>query len=99
MPEAPPYDHIHAWHLFIVKIRAMVREQFMARLGDFNIGYGLHFPPVHLLQYVRERFGTGRGMLPDTERAADRIVSLPLFPDMTQNDVGYVCEAIREILT
>ncbi|MDQ5987955.1 MAG: UDP-4-amino-4-deoxy-L-arabinose--oxoglutarate aminotransferase [Syntrophus sp. SKADARSKE-3] len=98
LPEVPGYDHDHAWHLFIIKIKAMAREQFMTRLGDFNIGYGLHFPPVHLLQYVRERFGTGRGMLPDTERAADRIISLPLFPDMTQNDVGYVCDAIREIL-
>ena len=99
LPEVPGYDHDHAWHLFIIKISAMAREQFMTRLGDYNIGYGLHFPPVHLLQYVRERFGTGRGMLPETERAADKIISLPLFPDMTQNDVGYVCDAIREILT
>jgi dTDP-4-amino-4,6-dideoxygalactose transaminase len=38
------------------------------------------------------------GMLPETERAADEIISLPLFPDMKNDDVSYVCEAIREIL-
>jgi dTDP-4-amino-4,6-dideoxygalactose transaminase len=37
-------------------------------------------------------------MLPETERAGERIISLPLFPDMSNDDVSYVCEAIREIL-
>jgi dTDP-4-amino-4,6-dideoxygalactose transaminase len=45
---------------------------------------------------VKERFGRVR--LPETERAAARILSLPLFPDMADGDVAYVCEAVREIL-
>ncbi len=99
MPEAPDYPHEHAWHLFVVKVRLMERDRFMARLGDFNIGYGLHFPATHQLSYVKERFKTATGTLPETERAAGRIISLPLFPDMSDDDVGYVCEAIREILS
>lgn len=99
LPEAPPYDHIHAWHLFVVKILSMDRERFMTKLGDYNIGYGLHFPAAHLLTYVRERFGTAGDTFPATERAAKRIISLPLYPDMSDNDVFYVCEAIREILS
>lgn len=93
---APDYPHAHAHHLFVVKILAMKRERFMEKLSDCNIGYGLHFPPCHLLKYVKERYGVVS--LPETEKAAPRIISLPLFPDMTDDDAGYVCEAIKEIL-
>ncbi len=98
LPGVPEYGHVHAWHLFIVKVTAMGRGAFMAALSRYNIGFGLHFPACHLLSHVRERFGTGAGTLPKTERAAERIISLPLFPDMSNEDVQYVCDAIREIL-
>jgi len=93
---APDYPHEHAHHLFVVKITGMKRERFMEKLSDYNIGYGLHFPPCHLLKYVKERYGVAS--LPETEKAAPRIISLPLFPDMTDDDVGYVCGAIKEIM-
>jgi len=93
---APDYPHEHAHHLFVVKILALKRERFMEKLSDYNIGYGLHFPPCHRLKYVRERYGLVS--LPATEKAADKIISLPLFPEMTDNDVGYVSEAIKEIM-
>ncbi len=98
LPGVPDYPHVHAWHLFIVKILSMDRGNFMEKLSQYNIGYGLHFPACHLLSYVKKQFATGMGMLPETERAADKIISLPLFPDMKNDDVFYVCEAIREIL-
>jgi UDP-4-amino-4-deoxy-L-arabinose-oxoglutarate aminotransferase len=98
LPGIPDYPHVHAWHLFIVKILSMDRGNFMEKLSQYNIGYGLHFPACHLLSYVKKQFATGMGMLPETERAAGQIISLPLFPDMKNDDVFYVCEAIREIL-
>lgn len=97
LPGDPSYPHDHAHHLFVVKILAMERERFMARLSDYNVGYGLHFPACHMLKYVKERFGVVK--LSETERAANRILSLPLFPDMTDRDVAYVCAAVREILS
>jgi UDP-4-amino-4-deoxy-L-arabinose-oxoglutarate aminotransferase len=96
LPGTPPYPHVHAHHLFVVKILAMERGRFLERLSDYNIGYGLHFPPCHTLAYVQQRFG--RVSLPVTERAASRILSLPLFPDMADDDVRYVCSAVREII-
>ena len=96
LPADPPYPHTHARHLFVVKIRAMERSRFMERLSECNIGYGLHFPACHLLNYVKSRFGVTK--LPETERADGEILSLPLFPDMTDTDVVYVCSAVREIL-
>jgi UDP-4-amino-4-deoxy-L-arabinose-oxoglutarate aminotransferase len=92
----PDYPHVHAHHLFVVKITAMKRESFMERLSDYNIGYGLHFPPCHLFNYVQKRYG--KVELKQTERAAGEIISLPLFPDMTDDDVGYVCQAVKEIV-
>lgn len=96
LPGDPPYPHTHARHLFVIKISKMERARFMEGLSEYNIGYGLHFPACHLLKYVRERFGVVS--LPETERAADRILSLPLFPGMANDDVAYVCGAVRKIL-
>ena len=98
LPESPTYDHVHVWHLFIVKIKSMERDAFMKRLSDYNIGYGIHFPAAHLLGYVKNTFGIQKGTLPVTEKVADCIVSLPLFPSMEETDVAYVCDAIKEIL-
>ena len=97
LPQVPEYDHIHAWHLFIVKVLALDRDKFMTRLADYNIGYSLHFPPAHLLKYVQEKYPVKKGFLVETERAADKLISLPLFPNMQDDDVQYVCEAIKEI--
>jgi UDP-4-amino-4-deoxy-L-arabinose-oxoglutarate aminotransferase len=98
LPQVPKYDHTHAWHLFIIKVLALDRDKFMSRLADYNIGYGLHFPPAHLLKYVQEKHPVKKGILAETERAADKIISLPLFPNMQDDDVQYVCEAIKEIV-
>jgi UDP-4-amino-4-deoxy-L-arabinose-oxoglutarate aminotransferase len=68
--------------------------QLMAQQG---IGTGLHFTAVHLHDYYRSRYGYDTGDLPNTEWASDRVVSLPLFPGMSDSDVGRVCEAIRTV--
>jgi dTDP-4-amino-4,6-dideoxygalactose transaminase len=98
LPEIPQYDHVHAWHLFVIKILALNRVEFMNRLSDYNIGYGLHFPPTHTLKYVKEKYAKNIGLLAETDRSAQGIISLPLFPDMREQDVKYVCKAIKEII-
>ncbi|MGP8154228.1 MAG: aminotransferase class I/II-fold pyridoxal phosphate-dependent enzyme [Smithella sp.] len=98
LPEIPEYDHTHAWHLFVIKILALNRDEFMNRLSDYNIGYGLHFPPAHTLSYVKKKYAENVGLLPETERAGEKILSLPLFPDMQEKDVQYVCSSIKEII-
>jgi len=98
LPQVPPYDHVHAWHLFIIKIKDYSRDEFMQKLAEYNIGYGLHFPPAHRLSYVNKIDDGNPPLLQETNRAADRMISLPLFPDMMEDDVQYVCTAIKEIL-
>ena len=98
----PPYPFRHAWHLFIVRLDTdkarMSRDDLMAELKRRNIGTGLHFRAVHLQKYYAESMGARRGMLPNTEWNSDRICSLPLFPDMTPDDILDVVNAIKGAL-
>ncbi len=99
----PPWPHKHAWHLFVIRLdtakAGMDRDRFMSELKARNIGTGLHFKAVHLHRYYAGLDGFGRGTLPDTEWNSDRICSLPLFPDMTDDDAESVVEAIKDLLS
>lgn len=86
----------HVWHLYIIQVanRAKVQEQLTAA----GIGTGIHYPiPVHL-QKAYADLGYKRGSFPATEAAADRILSLPMFPELTQEQVGYVVENLKRCL-
>ena len=91
LPVAPPYAHVHAWHLFTILVDR--RDDFMAALRDENIGTGLHFEPVHKMTAYR----LPGESLPETERAGARILSLPLFPGMSDEDADDVIAAVRRI--
>jgi dTDP-4-amino-4,6-dideoxygalactose transaminase len=92
LPAAPAYPHRHAWHLFTVLVEK--RDEFMAKLKEQNIGSGLHFEAVHRLSYYKK----GAKKLPNTDHVCSRILSLPLFPDMTDRDADDVIAAVRRIL-
>jgi UDP-4-amino-4-deoxy-L-arabinose-oxoglutarate aminotransferase len=97
----PSYEHVHAWHLFVVRVVAeetgLSRDDFMLRLKERGIGTGLHFRAVHTHAFYRKQ-GRARHPLPNTEWNSDRICSLPLFPDMEIADVERVVDAVRSIL-
>jgi dTDP-4-amino-4,6-dideoxygalactose transaminase len=92
LPAAPAYPHRHAWHLFTVLVEN--RDEFMAKLKEQNIGSGLHFEAVHRTSFYKK----GAKKLPHTDHVCSRILSLPLFPDMTDGDAADVVAAVRRIL-
>ena len=98
----PLHPMRHAWHLFIVRLdthrAGMDRNTFMTELKRENIGTGIHFRAVHTQKYYRENFRQPKGALPATEWNSERICSLPLFPDMSVEDVDSVVAAIKEVL-
>lgn len=94
LPKTLPYGHVHSWHLFVIKLKSVDRKRFMEELAEHNIGYGLHFPACHTLSYVKKICGEVR--LPATEKAAERIISLPLYPGMEDGQVQRVIEAVRK---
>ena len=95
----PQWSHVHAWHLFIIRVDetrcGLSRDALMETLKTKDIGTGLHFRAAHTQKYYRERFTTLS--LPNTEWNSARICSLPLFPDMTDDDTQRVITALREI--
>ena len=83
----------HVYHLFV--IRAERRDALQAHLAARQIGTGLHYPlPLHL-QHAYQHLGLGRGAFPITETAADQVLSLPMFPELTATQVEVVADAIR----
>ena len=86
----------HAYHLFVVRV-AQDRDGFMDALRAEGIGTTVHYIPVHLHPLYRERFGTGPGMCPVAEAAYERIVTLPLFAGMTDEDVENVITAVKKV--
>jgi dTDP-4-amino-4,6-dideoxygalactose transaminase len=94
LPQDDPYSE-SVYHLFVayVEERDGVRQELERR----GIGTGIHYPrPVHLQQPYRS-LGYGPGSLPHTERAAEQCISLPLFLEMTTEEVRYVADVLSEV--
>jgi UDP-4-amino-4-deoxy-L-arabinose-oxoglutarate aminotransferase len=91
----------HAWHLFIIRLdlesAGMTRDQFMSELKSLGIGTGLHFKAVHSQKYYRENTSK-QYALANTDWNSERICSLPLFPDMRDEDIFRVVNAINTVL-
>jgi UDP-4-amino-4-deoxy-L-arabinose-oxoglutarate aminotransferase len=88
---------VHALHLYVVRIDPEIagadRDAYRQALAEENIGTSIHFLPVHMLTYYRERFP---GLsLPVAERAGAEVLSLPLSPAHTGEDVADAIDALR----
>jgi perosamine synthetase len=100
-PDAPPGDR-HAWHLYVIQIGLQSlridRARLIELLTERRIGTSVHFIPLHLHPYYRERFGYCPDDLPVASEVSQRIVSLPLYPRMGVEGVDRVIEAVCEIV-
>ncbi|MFZ6772500.1 DegT/DnrJ/EryC1/StrS family aminotransferase [Undibacterium sp. SXout7W] len=97
--ELPVADFEHSnWHMFhLVLPERIHRADFMQTMLDQKIGLGYHYRAIHLFTYYRER-GFTDGMFPIAERIGKQIVTLPLFPSMTNSDVERVVSAVKSCL-
>jgi dTDP-4-amino-4,6-dideoxygalactose transaminase len=91
---------VHALHLYVVRIDAdaagATRDEYQRALAEENIATSIHFLPVHKLTYYRERFA-GQPPLPVAERAGDQVLSLPLSPAHSDDDIADVVAALRRV--
>lgn len=101
LPVRPAYDHLHSWHLYTTLINEdiahMNRNEFMQAMKEKNIGTGLHYRAAHLYPYYRQQFGFKLGDFPHAEEVGERIVSLPLFPGMTDAEHDRVLDVMYSI--
>jgi dTDP-4-amino-4,6-dideoxygalactose transaminase len=90
-----------AWHLYPLRLRleqlTLERSALIVELEELGIGTSVHFIPLHMQPHFRERFGFGRGDFPYAEDAFDRIISLPLYPAMSDADVERVIDGVLEV--
>lgn len=93
---------VHAWHLYIIRLRLeqlkIDRNQFIHELTRRRIGTAVHFIPLHLHPYYRERYGYQPEDFPVAHDNYQRAITLPLYPRMTRAMVCYVAGAVREIV-
>jgi UDP-4-amino-4,6-dideoxy-N-acetyl-beta-L-altrosamine transaminase len=90
-----------AWHLYPIRVDSPKlsadREEIFRALRAENIGVNVHYIPVHLHPYYKDRFGYGGGEFPVAEAAFESLISLPMFHGMSDKDVRDVIEAVRKV--
>lgn len=92
----------HAWHLYVIQLQLerlrIGRNEFIEELKKKGVGTSVHFIPLHMHPYYRDTFGYGPESFPNAFAVFNRIISLPIYPRMTEADVRYVVETVREIV-
>ena len=101
LPAVRP-DVVHAWHLYVIQVDierlSINRNDFIKALNGAGIGTSVHYLPLHMHPLYRDRFGYQPSDLPVAQSAFDRIISLPVYPTMTESEVDYVISTVRSIV-
>jgi len=95
-------DVEHAWHLYVLRLQPgtlrIGRDQFIDELTARNVGTSVHFIPIHLHPYYRDKYGYAPDRFPVALGNYERMVSLPLHPGLSDDDVADVTEAVLEVV-
>ena len=90
-----------SWHLFVLRLReetlSITRDRFIEEMKSRGVATSVHFIPLHLHPYYRETFGYREAMFPVATREFNRMLSLPLYPSLTDEEVDYVASTAMEI--
>lgn len=102
LPPNPKEVEGHSWHLYAPLINPdkakMSRDEFLDKMKhEHNIGIGLHYDAPYLYSYYREKYGFAENQFPQAKTIGDRIMSLPLFPTMTEAEQDRVIDAMKKI--
>ena len=95
--DAPPGD-THAWHLFVIRLRddaKVTRDEVIQALSDAGIGTSVHYVPLHRQPYWRDRYGLTPEQFPAAEQAYQRMLSIPLFTAMSDDEQARVIAALK----
>ncbi|WP_298011279.1 DegT/DnrJ/EryC1/StrS family aminotransferase [uncultured Aquabacterium sp.] len=99
LPPRPVHaGDLHAWHLYVVRLKddaGITRDQLIETLFADGIGVSVHYIPLHLHPYWKERYALQPESFPHSQKAYERMVSLPLYTRMTDADVDRVVASVR----
>ncbi len=100
LPVGAGGEDVHSWHLFVIRLRDDgTRDAFIARMAELGVTCSVHFIPLHMHPYWRERYGLKDAAFPIATAAYEHVVSLPLYSKMTDADVDLVVEATKRALS
>ena len=92
----------HAHHLYIIVIKTdnlkVSRDEVLREIQKRGIGVAVHFRSLHLQPFFKQHFNYKKGMFPQAEYFSDRVISLPLYPKMTDEDVSRVIETVLDVM-
>ena len=98
LPTEAPWTGQHVYHLFVVRLLDRDRDAILRTLAEHGVQAGVHYPvPIHL-QKAYSELGFVAGAFPRAERTARSVLSLPMFPEMTREQVNIVAESLRSTL-
>ena len=98
-----PYEdknRTHMYHLYVIKVTERYgtdRDELFKRLSAKGIGLSVHYTPLHLLTFYRKKLGYKKGDFPIAEKISKEILSLPLFPTISEAQIDYVAKEISKI--
>lgn len=96
-------NRIHSWHLYVIRLvlrkLAIDRAEFIQELKQRGISTSVHWMPLHMHPYYRANYGYKPEDLEVASRLYPEIISLPLYPDMRDEEIHYVCDSIKDIIS
>ena len=101
LPQGAAANGLHSWHLYILRLSdqcPLTRDQFVEALYAQGIGCSVHYIPLHLQPYWREMYKLKTEHFPVSQKAYERMVSIPLYSKMTQSEIDRVIHAVQSIL-
>lgn len=92
----PPNDYFHVYQMYTIRIKRgkEVRDNLIKHLSEKGIMTKVYFYPIHLTRFYKKEFGYKGGELPITEKISDEVLTLPLYPTLTKEEVDYIFETI-----
>ena len=92
---------VHAWHLYVIKIIPDMwkinRNQLIDKINEKGIGTSVHYIPVHMHSYYTKKYGFKHGDFPVAKEFSERVITLPLYPNMTDNQTQYIIQIMNDL--
>lgn len=101
LPQGAATNGLHSWHLYVLRLSdqcPLTRDQFVEALYAQGIGCSVHYIPLHLQPYWRDTYQLKTEHFPVSQKAYERMVSIPLYSKMTQSEIDRVIQAVQSIL-
>lgn len=93
----PPEGYTHVYQMYTIRLgNKEVRDGLKKHLDEKRIFSKVYFSPIHLTKFYRDKFGTDTGLLPITEKISEQVLTLPMYPSLTNEELNYMVDSISE---